>query len=123
MPCPDLINAVYPLRVEAKKRLLKQVFLPFMNLLAMAITAYSGLPYLASVLGLSTVLESWTAAKAELIDRLHQSSCIAELTVLQDMARYDKKTARSKEKKRRQVMTADIPLQAVKKRHLSNCLS
>jgi hypothetical protein len=89
----------YPLQIDANTRLLKKVFLPFMNLTVMAVTANYRLTSMAKLLGLPSSSsksppESWKAAEPGLIHSMDQPSSVAEFAVLQDMIKKQNEQAK-----------------------------
>jgi len=92
----DQQSPSYPLQIDPDARLLKKLFLPFMNLAVMVVTAVDGLASLATLLGLPRshgIPESWKDAEPGLIHRIDQPSSVAEFAVLQDMIKKQEQAA------------------------------
>jgi len=81
-------TSTYPLKITPQVNLLKKLFLPFMNLGVMTVTAVDGLTSLLPLLGLPPdygIHDSWKGAEPGLIHRSDQPASVAEFAVLQDM--------------------------------------
>ena len=90
-------DTTYPLQIDANTRLLKKVFLPFMNLTVMAVTANERLISMSKLLGLPAshrTPEVWKAAEPGLIHQIDQPSSVAEFAVLQDMIKKQNEQAK-----------------------------
>lgn len=86
----DFDDLVYPIAIDKSTTMLKSLFLPFINIAVMKLTASEGLSALAKLLGLPKsygVPESWESEAIGLVHRPEKPSGIAEFAVLHEVIR------------------------------------
>ena len=83
-------ETVYPINIDPDTKHFQNLFLPFMNITVMTVTATSGLASLSSLLGIPSshgVPEIWMDKTNGLIHKSSQPSSVVEFAILQDLIR------------------------------------
>jgi hypothetical protein len=84
----DYDELVYPIALDRSSELVRTLFLPFINIAVMKLTASEGLGALGKLLGLPRsygIPKSWESGKAGLVHRPEKPSTIAEFAVLHEV--------------------------------------
>ena len=92
----DKMTKAYPIRIDPTTSYLPNLFIPFMSLSVMKLTANGGLSALANLLGLPPsygVPRTWNDGIPGLVHKAERPSTIAEFFVLQDMFRKQQRAA------------------------------
>ena len=88
----DEEGPVYPINVDPNTRHFQNLFVPFLNITVMNVTAIDGFSSLARLLGLSPsrgIPDSWIDTVEGLIHKDSNPATVAEFAVLQDLIRKE----------------------------------
>jgi len=105
-------DVVYPIPIDPNTRHLQNLFLPFVNISVMTVTAVNGLTSLKRLLGLPAshpIPDSWRDTKPGLVHKLDQPTSVAEFAVLQDVVRKQDQQAMATNNSSRSMNNAANP--------------